>query len=531
VSGGSSSVINGANLLSGTASVTVLSTNGLTVGTPVSGYGVLPGATIAAVNGTNRLTLSSAATSTVFGTSLTVEALLVPPVLALSPVPRTSIGATFSYQLTATGNPTNFTAEGLPRGLSLVAATGSISGIPVQSGSFVVNVAAENAFGRSAPASLLLAVDASPAKPIITSTLAATARVGRPFSYDITADGSATTFSAVPPAKSWLTFSAPNRLSGTPTSIDPVTVNLSASSILGGTGTAVLSIKVLPAVPVISSTLSMLTVAGDPFSYQISAITAPYAVINRYTEKGLPDGLKLDTAKGLITGAVTNGGTYAVTLGAENDGGEGTAVLQINAKPARPVISTTAATFINNGSIQSVPLNVSGNPTNYTLPKDGEAFYAPWLSVTAGSLTFSGAPLKVGFTKVQLTAINESGSSSAFIAVTVKSPPPVISGTVKTIVLGDSFTYLVRALNDPTSFSASGLPDGVKFDTSTGLLQGVPTEVGSFPISLTASNDIGSSTATLTLVVNQKRPVITSNLAVSGQSGKPFNYQILATGT
>lgn len=77
-------MINGVNLFAGASSVTVPSTSGLTAGTPVSGFGVLPGTTVVSINGTNKLTLSSAPTRTVLGTSLTVAAVLAPPVVPQS---------------------------------------------------------------------------------------------------------------------------------------------------------------------------------------------------------------------------------------------------------------------------------------------------------------------------------------------------------------------------------------------------------------------------------------------------------------
>ena len=496
--------------------------NGLNVD-PVAG--IITGTLAPVAAGSVSVTLKAENTGGEAVASLKLALLPAPPVITNKELSRkVLLGGTFVYQITADGNPTAFTASPLPSSLTLNPSAGVITGTLTSTAILKINLGAVNEGGTG---TALLTVEVGSPTPIITSPVAATAQIGKPFSYIITADGGATTFSGSVLASgtssasgSWLTFTAPNQLSGTPTSTNPVTVSLNASSVSGGTGTAVLSIKVLPAAPVISGTLNLATVAGDVFNYQINADGAP----KQYTAKPLPDGLKLDSTTGKITGAVSTGGTYAVTIGAVNDGGEGNATLQINAKPSRPVISTTAVTFINNGTIQSVPLSVTGNPTVYDIvPRDS------WLSVSNGSLT--GQPLKVGFTKIQLTALNESGSSSAFIGVTVKLPPPVITDATKTIVLGDSITYLVRAANEATSFSAAPLPDGVKFDTTTGVLQGVPTAAGTYSIGLTASNDIGSGTATLTLVVNAKRPVITSDLAVSGQSGKPFKYQIVATGT
>ncbi len=58
-----------------------------------------------------------------------------------------SNGYAFSYQITATGDPTGFDATGLPPGVSVSTTSGLISGIPTQSGLFDVTLAATNAVG------------------------------------------------------------------------------------------------------------------------------------------------------------------------------------------------------------------------------------------------------------------------------------------------------------------------------------------------------------------------------------------------
>ncbi len=108
----------------------------------------------------------------------------------LSPAARRSAarsGWAFSYSLAASGNPSGYTAENLPNGLSLNPNSGLIAGTPAAAGDFTVPVSAVNPAGAGT-ASVVIRVAAGQHPPVITSALAATGVIGSSFYYNISTD-------------------------------------------------------------------------------------------------------------------------------------------------------------------------------------------------------------------------------------------------------------------------------------------------------------------------------------------------------
>jgi uncharacterized delta-60 repeat protein len=83
-------------------------------------------------------------------------------------------------------------------------------------------------------------------------------------------------------------------------------------------------------------------------------------------------------------------------------------------------------------------------------------------------------------------------------------PPQITSAATASGMVGQPFSYQITASNGPTSFSATADVTGLNsldFNSDTGVISGTPTAAGTFSVTLTARNAVGTGSATLTLTI------------------------------
>ncbi len=97
------------------------------------------------------------------------------------------------------------------------------------------------------------------------------------------------------------------------------------------------------------------------------------------------------------------------------------------------------------------------------------------------------------------------------------SAPAFTSALSTTMTVGTSGTFTVAASGNPSpTLSETGALDGLTFDATTGVLSGTPTASGSFPITFTATNGVGSpATQSFTLTVSAASATTTTTSTTS----------------
>jgi len=345
---------------------------------------------------------------------------------------------------------------------------------------------------------------ATPA-PSITSKLTSSGQVGVAYSYQITANRNPTSFAATGLPTGLSVNPSTGFISGTPAVSGRINVTIAATN-SGGTGSEVLVLSLLPARPVITSSSTATAELGVSFLYQITATNSPTG----YDASGLPAGLTVSTATGLITGKSTVTGTKSVTLTATNAAGSSTAPLTITTTLAKPVISSPSAASGAVGQPFSYQVTASNNPTSF-----GASGLPAGLNVSAATGLISGTPSSAGSFNATVSATNAGGTGTSPLTISIGSAAPVITSALSVgAATGVAFSYQVTATGQPNQFAATGLPAGLMVNTSTGLITGTPVVPGTALVNLSATGAGGTGSAVLQIRISATLP-FTSDFEVS----------------
>ncbi|OAM90325.1 hypothetical protein AW736_00855 [Termitidicoccus mucosus] len=365
----------------------------------------------------------------------------------------------FSYTVTAAPYINSIAVTGmLPSWLTYDAATATLSGTcegdaatwSASGSTWPVVVEASNVVGTVTGTINVLIKKAYPI-PTLTNSGTDTCYVGRSYSYQITVSSTegVESYSANGLPTGLDVDQLTGEISGVPTSTGTYTIDLGATS-SGGTGTGqyVLNVVAVPPGPFITSPAAADGASGQPFSYQITAETP----VTTYGATGLPPGLSLDPATGLVSGTPTVGGYYLVEISTTDASGTFVATVAISLVPANSTLVTYAGEMQSPGFIDA-----SGTDARFDQP-------------SSAAIDVSGIIYVADFANNAIRAIAADGVVSSYIS-NATSPAAMTADSRGNIYYADQQTNTIRKILplDKTVWTvANGLlaPGGIAVDAS-----------------------------------------------------------------
>jgi hypothetical protein len=519
-----------------------------------NGTGTLSGTPAVGTNGSYPITIgASNGVSPDASQSFTLTVDAAPAITSAASTTFTQ-GSAGTFTVTSTGNPTAAFAESgsLPSGVSFADngdGTATLSGTPGagSGGSYPITITASNGVSPAASQSFTLTVDAP---PTITSSASANFAETAHSSFTVTSTGTPTAaLSETGSLPSGVTFTDNGNgtaaLAGTPdvgtAGSYPITITASNGVSPDASQSFTLNVASTAFAPSITSAASATFQLGSAGSFTVTTTGEPTAAVS---ESGaLPSGVTLtDNGDGTATlaGTPTAQGSYPITITASNGVSPDASQSFTLTVDAAPVITSSASTTFVAGASGTFSVTSTGTPTAALSETGGLPSGVSFVDNGNGTGTLSGtpAPGSGGSYPIPITATNGvSPDASQSFTLTVDQAAAITSANRATFTTSSAGSFTVTSTGTPTaSLSESGaLPSGVSFvdnGDGTGTLSGTPAagSGGSYPITITASNGVGSpASQSFTLTVDQA-PVITSAGATTFLVGTRGSFTPTATG-
>ncbi len=145
------------------------------------------------------------------------------------------------------------------------------------------------------------------------------------------------------------------------------------------------------------------------------------------------------------------------------------------------ITSYPVVTGVVVGDAFSYLVTANNSPTSFSaigLP--------PGLEINAATGEIHGICTLAGTYEVTVTAHGPVKDATGILTI-IFAPAAITSDHgVGPVDVGTPLSYAITAANNPTSFTASGLPPGLVLDTKSGVISGVPTVSGFYYASVTA---------------------------------------------
>ncbi len=438
-------------------------------------------------------------------------------------------GQFYNQTLQATGGrtPYRWEAQGtLPAGLTLTT-TGVLSGTPTVAGSYGVTFNLTDNSGQLATGAFQLTLYTLPA---ITNTALADGAVGVAYNQRLRASGGkspytfAITGGVLPPG---LQLTG-DTINGTPTAAVASNLTFQVTDANGRSSTRDLDIRIFNGLTITTGTLDDSYV-GRNYAMTLTAVGGDTSRPYTWTAIGtLPAGLSLSPS-GVISGISTAAGTTRFTAQVtDNSNASTTRVFDLRVL-AQPSVTTTSLPEAYVNAAYSTTLGGAGGLQPYSWRVSNGTLPAGMTLSSGGVL--SGTPTVSGTSSFTVELSDSNGVRTTQALSLTASVLAITSASMDEGYTGQPYTYTLTASGGPSPFtwSVTGLPPGLSYDTSTGVVSGSPVAAGTTSISVRVTDSLNRvATRGLSLIIYAPPQVSTTALA-NGFVNVLYNQPLDAT--
>ncbi len=466
----------------------------------------------------------------------TSESIRVPVVVTVNPqivFPNTAlsngtVGLGYNKQLTsATGGVGPYTysvaaPNTLPNGVA-ISASGLISGIPTQSGTynFTVNVTDSKDCSVSQDKTIIIYDKIILATQSLPDGIVGTVYPDQVIPAATGGSGGYTYAAAnLPPG---LSFDPATRtISGTPINIGTYNVDVTVTDSQGNSVNASYPIRVKD--PFILSLAPLVDgIVGKVYQTQTIPPAQGGLTPYTYTATNLPQGLVFDIDTRQITGTPTTAGTFIITVTATD--GSGTIVdADYTIRVIEPLL--LPAKILTEGTLgvlytgETLPIATGGvGPYTYVVENVPEE-----IVFNASDNTLVGTPINAGTYSIALTVTDSEGRTATnYYTLKVNGALSLAGQALNDGMLNVPFaTQTLPEVSGgavPYTYQLTGLPAGLTFNSTTREISGTPTVAGNFTLTMNVTDNAGNAVnANYQLRVGMRDPQVSSVIICAGST-------------
>jgi len=486
-----------------------------------------------------------------------VEIINEAPAVTSNAVTQATVNLAYQYSVAASdpdGDEITFSLSPAPTGMTIDADTGLIEWTPTsgQEGDNPVAVQVADPAGLSDSQSFNITVAEQNLPPQITTTSLPDALVGQAYQAQVEATdpntGDVLSY-ALTAAPAGMNIDAnTGMIDWQPAEADVGTANLTVRVTddqgLVDERSFSISVQVANQPPAFNSTPVTEAVVGSLYNYAVQS-TDPDGDALTYSLTVAPSGMSIDTNTGVISWTPTSAqdDDHAVTVQV-SDGQNGTAsqsfTVQVIGANVAPAISSTPVLYAVAETSYHYTVNASdpdGDALTYSLHT---APFGMSINANTGAIDWTPSSAQEGdhAVTVQLND-GQGGSASQSFTVQVTEPnvPVIISTPVLEATSDSLYQYLVLATDpdgDVLTFSLEYEPSGMSIDTSTGLINWIPSiaQKGQHRVRVRVRDGDGyraEQWVSIDVTGPNSAPVISSSPVLQANAESQYYYGIAAS--